>query len=145
MTQCLQIMKRDVECLSPRESAQTAAARMREQNIGFLPVCDDAMQVLGTVTDRDIAIRIVAEQLPAGTAVEHIMTREVVACYPEDDIEVAKELMADHRKSRIMCVDDDGTLIGIISLSDIAKLEGDGAARTLSAVSGREVRREARP
>jgi CBS domain-containing protein len=144
MTQCLQIMKRDVECLSPRESAQAAAARMREQNIGFLPVCDDAMQVLGTVTDRDIAIRIVAEQLPAGTAVEHIMTREVVACYPQDDIEVAKELMADHRKSRIMCVDDDGTLVGIISLSDIAKLQGDGAARTLSAVSGREVRREAR-
>lgn len=145
MTQCLNIMKRDLECLSPRESARAAAARMREQNIGFLPVCDDGMQVLGTVTDRDIAIRIVAEQLPAGTAVEHIMTREVVACYPEDDIEVAKELMADHRKSRIMCLDDDGTLIGIISLSDIAKLEGDGAARTLSAVSGREVRREARP
>lgn len=139
MTQCRQIMKREIECLSPRESAQAAAARMREQNIGFLPVCDDGMQVLGTVTDRDIAMRIVAEKLPAGTAVEQIMTREVIACYPEDDIEVAKELMADNRKSRIMCIDDSGALIGVISLSDIAKLEGDGAGRTLREVSRREV------
>lgn len=139
MTQCRQIMKREIECLSPRESAQAAAARMREQNIGFLPVCDDDMQVLGTVTDRDIAMRIVAEKLPASTAVEQIMTREVIACSPQDDIEVAKELMADNRKSRIMCVDDSGALIGVISLSDIAKLEGDGAGRTLREVSRREV------
>ena len=67
------------------------------------------------------------------------MTREVIACYPQDDIEVAKELMADNRKSRIMCVDDAGALVGIISLSDIAKLEGDGASRTLREVSRREV------
>jgi CBS domain-containing protein len=139
MTHCREIMKREIECLSPRETAQAAAARMREQNIGFLPVCDDGMQVLGTVTDRDIAMRIVAEKLPAGTAVEQIMTREVIACYPQDDIEVAKELMADNRKSRIMCVDDAGALIGVISLSDIAKLEGDGAGRTLREVSRREV------
>jgi CBS domain-containing protein len=139
MTQCREIMKREIECLSPRESAQAAAARMREQNIGFLPVCDDGMQVLGTVTDRDIAMRIVAEKLPAGTAVEQIMTREVIACYPQADIEVAKELMADNRKSRIMCVDDAGCLIGVISLSDIAKLQGDGAGRTLREVSRREV------
>lgn len=68
------------------------------------------------------------------------MTREVIACYPQDDIEVAKALMADYRKSRIMCVDDDGALIGIISLSDLAKLEGDGAGRTLREVSRREAR-----
>lgn len=140
MTQCREIMKRDIECLSPREPAQAAAERMRDQNIGFLPVCDDGMKVLGTVTDRDIALRIVADLRSAGTPVEQVMTRQVVACRPGDDIELARELMAEHRKSRIMCVDDDGTLIGIISLSDLAKLEGDGAARTLRAVSRREVR-----
>ena len=138
MTQCRDIMKREIECLSPREPAQAAAERMREQNIGFLPVCDDAMTVLGTVTDRDIALRIVAERRTATTPVEQIMTREVIACYPQDDIEVAKALMADYRKSRIMCVDDDDALIGIISLSDVAKLEGDGAGRTLREVSRRE-------
>ena len=66
------------------------------------------------------------------------MTREVIACSAQDDIEAAKALMADYRKSRIMCVDDDGALIGIISLSDIAKLEGDGTGRTLREVSRRE-------
>ena len=125
MTQCREIMKRDIECLSPREPAQAAAERMRDRNIGFLPVCDDGMLVLGTVTDRDIALRIVADLLSPGTPVEQVMTREVVACYPE---------------SRIMCLDDDGALLGVISLSDIAKLEGDGAARTLRAVSRREAR-----
>jgi CBS domain-containing protein len=140
MTQLAEIMKRDVECLAPRESVQAAAARMREQNIGFLPVCDDGMKVLGTVTDRDIALQIVAEQRPASTAVEQIMTRQVVACRPEDDIEDARELMAAHRKSRLMCVDDDGRLVGVISLSDLAKLDGEGAARTLNEVSRREAR-----
>jgi CBS domain-containing protein len=140
MTQCREIMKRDIECLSPREPAQAAAERMRDRNIGFLPVCDDGMQVLGTVTDRDIALRVVADLLSPGTPVEQVMTPEVVACYPEDDIELAKELMADHRKSRVMCLDDDGVLLGVISLSDIAKLQGDGAARTLRAVSSREAR-----
>lgn len=144
MTQCLEIMKRDIECLSPRASAQSAAARMRGQNIGFLPVCDERDHVLGTVTDRDIAIRVVAEQLSPQTTAEQVMTPEVVACLPEDDIREAQQLMERHRKSRIMCIDDDGRLAGVISLSDIADRIGDGAARTLSAVSRREARSEAR-
>ncbi len=144
MTQCLEIMKRDIECLSPRASAQSAAARMRDQNIGFLPVCDERDHVLGTVTDRDIAIRVVAEQLSPQTTAEQVMTPEVVACLPEDDIREAQQLMEQHRKSRILCIDDDGRLAGVISLSDIADRIGDGAARTLSAVSRREARSEAR-
>jgi CBS domain-containing protein len=140
MIQCRDIMKREIECLSPGEPARAAAERMREQNIGFLPVCDDSMTVLGTVTDRDIALRIVAERRPASTPIEQVMTREVVACDPQDSIDAAKELMADYRKSRIMCVDVDGALVGIISLSDIAKLESDGAGRTLREVTRREAR-----
>jgi CBS domain-containing protein len=103
------------------------------------------MKVLGTVTDRDIAIRLVAEQLALGTPVERIMTREAIACHPQDDIREAEELMGEHRKSRIMCVDDDGALVGVISLSDIAKLgSGRAAATTLRRVSQRESRDEAR-
>jgi len=138
MTQCQEIMKRDVEWMTPRESAHDAARTMRDENIGFLPVCDEGMKVLGTVTDRDIAIRLVADSQPASTAIEHIMTREVIACLAADDITAAEELMAEHRKSRIMCVDDDGRLVGVISLSDIAKLDGAAAASTLKEVSRRE-------
>src|SRR5690606_25743783 len=93
MTQCQEIMKRDIECLTSADAAHHAASRMRDQNIGFLPVCDDEMKVLGTVTDRDIAIRLVAEQRPLDTTVDQIMTREIVACRPDDDISDAQELM----------------------------------------------------
>lgn len=144
MTQCQEIMKRDIECLTSADAAHHAASRMRDQNIGFLPVCDDEMKVLGTVTDRDIAIRLVAEQRSLDTTVDQIMTREIVACRPDDDISDAQELMGEHRKSRIMCVDDDGMLVGIISLSDLAHLDGGSAAITLNEVSRREARSEVR-
>jgi len=140
MTQCHEIMKSEIECLSSSDSSEVAASRMRDLNIGFLPICDDEMRVLGTVTDRDIAIRLVAEKRPTSTTVDQIMTREVVACHPEDDIADAQELMGEHHKSRIMCVDDDGMLVGVISLSDLACLDGGSAALTLNEVSRREAR-----
>ena len=69
------------------------------------------------------------------------MTREVVACSPEDDVIVAEHLMGDHQKSRILCVDAEQRLVGIISLSDIVQLEEDRqAARTMREITTREVR-----
>jgi CBS domain-containing protein len=130
-------MKTDVESVSPVDTIQDAARRMRDDNVGFLPVCDESRQVLGAITDRDIAIRAVAEAQPASTPVEDIMTGEVVACSPKDTIDTALQLMAENHKSRIMCLDDEGRLIGIISLSDIAQLVGE-ASETLRQVSDRE-------
>lgn len=139
--QCETIMKRGVVCVSPQDSAQQAAARMRDENVGFLPVCGQGQKVLGTVTDRDIAIRLVASGMPANMPVRDIMTSEVVSCRPHDDLDVARELMARYQKSRIMCIDNAGTLVGVISLSDIARNEpGADAADTLREVSGREAR-----
>jgi CBS domain-containing protein len=138
---CEEIMKREVECVSPRDTVEDAAATMRDENVGFLPICDQSKRVLGTLTDRDIAIRLVAAKKPGGTAVEEIMTREVVACHPEDDVREAERLMAEEHKSRIMCVDGGGQLVGVISLSDIAQHErGKRASDTLRQVSERETR-----
>ena len=138
---CQEIMKTDVECVSPRDSVEEAAIRMRDDHIGFLPVCDQSGKVLGTLTDRDIAIRLVAEKKPASTFVEDILTPEVVACRPEDDIRDAERAMAKHHKSRIMCVDEQGLLVGVISLSDVAQLDTEGrASTTLRDVSEREAR-----
>ena len=139
---CEEIMKRDVECVSPRDTVEEAAVRMRDENIGFLPVCDESTKVLGTLTDRDIAIRLVAARKPASTSVEDVMTHEVVACRPEDDIRDAERVMAKNHKSRILCVDEGGRLVGVISLSDIAQHErGRRASDTLREVSEREARR----
>lgn len=138
---CEEIMKRDVHCASPHQSAEVAARRMRDQNVGFLPVCDDSGRVLGTLTDRDLTLRVLAEGRPAQTPIEHLMTAEVVACRKEDDVQRAEELMARHRKSRIMCIDADDRLVGVISLSDIAQHErGPRAVDTLRQISAREVR-----
>jgi CBS-domain-containing membrane protein len=132
-------MKKDVECVSPKDSVQSAARRMRDENVGFLPVCEPSKKVIGTVTDRDLAIRILADARAATTAISDAMTREVIACRPEDDLRKAQELMAKHHKSRIMCIDGSGKLVGVISLSDVAQHE-DGASQTLRQVSEREVR-----
>jgi len=138
---CEQIMKKDLECVSPQDTVQSAARRMRDENVGFLPVSDQARKVLGTVTDRDLAIRVLASGGPSTTRVEEVMTREVVSCRPEDDLRTAEQLMAKNHKSRIMCIDSQGRLVGVISLSDIAQQEkGDKAAQTLRQVSEREAR-----
>ncbi len=135
---CEELMKRDVECLSPSDDAEEAARRMRDENIGFLPVCDQSRKVLGVVTDRDIAVRLVAEGRPADTEVEEFMTRDVVACAPRDDVQKALQSMSRNHKSRILCIDG-GRLVGVISLSDMAeRLRGDGAIEALREISSRE-------
>lgn len=137
---CADVMKHDIECVSPTESVEAAARRMRDGNVGFLPVCDEGNHAIGTITDRDIALRVVAVGRAGTTPVESVMTHEIVSCHPTDDIKQAERLMGQKQKSRIMCIDDDGVLVGVISLSDIAQRDGARIAQTMQAVTGREVR-----
>jgi CBS domain-containing protein len=131
---CEELMNRDIQWVSPRDTVEDAACRMRDQDIGFLPVCDQSRRVVGTLTDRDIAIRFVAEKQPAGTFVEEVMSKESITCKASDDLRTAEQKMSDAQKSRIMCLDDDGKLLGVISLSDLAQHEHLGAAETLREV-----------
>jgi CBS domain-containing protein len=136
---CETLMKTTVECVTPDESVVSAARLMRDGNLGFLPVCEEySGRVLGTVTDRDITLRLVAERLPLWTRVEDVMSRDVIACSPDDDLDAAHDLMAENQVSRIMCIDDDDQLVGVISLSDVAQMDGTQAVRTLEQVSARE-------
>ncbi len=138
---CSEIMKSNVTCLGSEDTVRDAAKHMRDQKVGFLPICDAGKKVMGTLTDRDLAIRILAEGRDASTKVSDCMSREVICCRPEDDVKRAQELMAKNRKSRIMCVDKDNRLVGVISLSDIAQLsDATMASQTLRSVSQREAR-----
>jgi CBS domain-containing protein len=112
--------------------------KMRDKNVGFLPVCDESKKAIGSITDRDLAIRVLANGGQTATPVRDVMTREVVSCRPDDDVSVAARLMEEQHKSRVMCLDQDGRLAGVLSLSDIAQF-GDGA-QTLKKVSERELR-----
>ena len=138
---CRDIMKGDVQCVTARTTVAQAAAIMRDEQIGFLPVCDEARNVIGTVTDRDIAVRVVAENEPADQSVDLFMTTDVVACRSDDDLAIAQDLMGEMQVSRIVCLDEDGELDGVISLSDIAQVgDGTDATATLRSVTVREAR-----
>jgi CBS domain-containing protein len=137
---CQDLMKSDVKCISPLSTLEEAAIQMRDEGIGFLPVCDDSGQVIGTITDRDLTIRALASGESGDQPVEPFMTRSVVGCRPGDDLAQALELMSQERVSRILCVDDEGVLQGVISLSDVAQIaDGELASYTLRNVSNREV------
>ncbi len=78
---CEEIMKRDTECVSPTDTIERAAAMMRDANVGFLPVCDAEKRVVGTITDRDIAIRLVANTFNPGAMASRSATTGA-AIYP---------------------------------------------------------------
>jgi CBS domain-containing protein len=138
---CEQVMKRDVEFVTGGDTVQTAAKKMRSANVGFLPVCDaSTKKVIGTITDRDLAIRILADAKAASTAISDVMTRDVVSCRPADDLTRAHELMSSRKKSRMIVTDEREILVGVISLSDVAKHDVGRAAETLKQVAGRETR-----
>lgn len=139
---CKEIMNTELAYVTPRDTVQTAARRMRDARVGFLTVCDSQKRVLGAITDRDLALRVIAADRPPETAIELVMTHEVVACQPDDDVRRAEKLMGENRKSRIVCTDTDGRLLGVISLSDIAQHEAEQqrVAETMRRVTIREVR-----
>jgi CBS domain-containing protein len=138
---CKDVMKTDVECLGPDDTAADAARCMGEKNLGFLPICEDKGAVIGTVTDRDLALRVIGRDRDGKTPIRDVMSNEqLISCSPSDDLETAEKLMAKHHKSRIVCLDDDGQLAGIISLSDILdRDQSKRAARTARSVAQREI------
>lgn len=138
---CEEIMRHPVRRISAEDVAGTAARIMRDENIGFLPVTDASGRFIGTLTDRDLALRVVAANASSDILVSEIMTRETVRCSPSDDILTAEQLMARKAKSRIVCTDEDGRIVGIISMTDLAHSDDSWrVARTLKRISERGLR-----
>lgn len=136
---CEEIMTDEVEVVREQDAVLVAADKMRKANLGFLPVVDKNGRAIGTITDRDIAIRVVAEDLPSSTAVWSVMTREVIACRTVDNVNYAAELMAQKGTSRIVCLDAHERPVGIVSLSDLAIWGEEQTGDTLRRVREREL------
>jgi CBS domain-containing protein len=137
---CDEVMTCDVECVYPDDTVEVAARKMSHGGIGFLPVVSSAGKVIGTLTDRDLTVRVLALGLPPTTLVDRVMTRELICVRASDDLRKAEERMARYNKSRIVCLDDNGLPCGVLSLADVATFEDDyRAGQVLRQVVGREV------
>jgi CBS domain-containing protein len=116
---------RDVMTPNPRSlesggSAVEAARLMRDQDVGILPIVEGD-KLVGTVTDRDIVNRVVAEgKAPESVTVGEIASRELVTIDPQQDLDDALRLMARHQVRRLPVVEDDGTLVGVVAQKDVA-------------------------
>jgi CBS domain-containing protein len=136
---CEELMTSEVEVLRTRDTAREAARRMRELDIGFLPICDDGQELVGVLTDRDIALRVVAEGRSFTVPVEEVMTTDVITCRADEEVERAEQLMRGNQKARIVCLDDAGHVAGVISLSDLAQYEDERrAGEVIADVTQRE-------
>jgi CBS domain-containing protein len=131
------IMTTTVETVGPDTSLQEAAERMKTLDVGPLPVCDGD-RLVGMITDRDIAVRAVSQGFGAAMGkVSDVMTPEVVYCFEDQDVQEAARLMQDHQIRRLVVLNRDKRLVGIISLGDLAVDTGDEklAGETLEQVS----------
>ena len=115
------IMTGGIESILPQASLAEAAKKMASQDIGSLPVCAEPRRVVGIITDRDITVRAVARGMdPNQTRVEEVMTRDVLSCSSEAEVEDACQLMEKRQVRRLLVTGQDDTPVGIVSLGDIA-------------------------
>jgi CBS domain-containing protein len=137
---CSDVMNKVERCFIDDPVADVAG-RMRARRVGFMPVCDAHGRIVGTITDRDLTTRVLADRLSPDVPVLAVMSTGPITCRPADPLEAAEQLMEHYFKWRVVCVDARDRPVGVISLSDIADAEqGWRAAKLLREVSSRDVR-----
>jgi CBS domain-containing protein len=121
---------------TPDTTAQEAAVLMRENDCGSIPVVENtgSNRLIGTVTDRDLAIRVLAAAMGPETLVREVMTAEPVTCVPEDEVEDLRQVMIERQVRRVPVVDTDGALVGIVAQADIAREEGAASDREVGRI-----------
>jgi CBS domain-containing protein len=131
------VMSRDIQVTQPHATLREAAELMKVYDVGSLPVCDGD-RLLGIITDRDIAVRAVAEGEDCwGGKVRDAMSTDIAWCYEDDDVNTAARQMSDRQIRRLLVLSRDKRLVGIVSLGDLATHISDThvAGVTLEAVS----------
>src|SRR5688572_13119032 len=113
---CAEVMTPSPTCCNPQDTTIEAAELMKREDVGLVPVVsEDGRKLIGVLTDRDIAIKVVADgRDPRSTAVTEVMSTDIVTCLPQETVETAMELMATRQVRRIPIVDRDGSIVGIV-------------------------------
>lgn len=115
-----EVMSRNIRIIPSNTSLQAAAELMRQMDIGVLPVTEDG-QIVGTLTDRDIAVRAVAEGAdPGATPARDVMTRDIISCFEDEDARVVASAMEQHKVRRVVVVNRKNEAVGLISVDDLA-------------------------
>jgi CBS domain-containing protein len=121
-----EVMTKGVECAHSNESIADAAKRMQQLNVGSLPVVSDNHKLVGIITDRDITVRATADASdPSATSVRDIMTPHVTFCFEDQNLGDAAHLMEEKQVRRLVVLDREQHLVGIVSLGDLAVKSSD--------------------
>ena len=119
-----EVMTANPSTIEPNQFVVEAARIMKQEDAGVVPVTENG-RLTGMVTDRDIAIRVVAEgKDPQSTAVREVASKNLVTIDPQQDLDEALRLMAQHQVRRLPVVEEDGRLVGVVAQADVAR-EGD--------------------
>ena len=130
-----EIMTTNVECVTPETAITELAEKMKSLDVGFLAVCQ-ADRITGTVTDRDIVIRGIAGGRDLkSTKAQDIMSKEVHWCFENDDIEDVAKKMREKEVRRMLLLDQNKRLVGVVSIGDIAKVEEKESGKTLKDIA----------
>ncbi len=136
MQQLKDLMSRDVKVINPDMTIAEAAKKMRDGDFGMMPVGEND-RMIGTISDRDIAIRAVAEGMDNGTKVRDVMSEGIAWAYEDDSVEQAAVIMSERQVRRLPVVDREKRLVGIVALGDFAVKSSEirPAAQALSEIS----------
>jgi CBS domain-containing protein len=130
------VMSRDVKLVAPDSTIREAAQQMRDGDFGMLPVAEND-RMIGAISDRDIAIRAIADDKGPATTVREVMSEGICWAYEDDSVEQAAAIMSERQVRRLPVLDRDKRLVGIVSLGDFAVDSADiePAAEALSGIS----------
>lgn len=123
MKKCSEVMTQNPVCCLPADTVSKVAQMMKAEDVGSIPVVENeqSLKLIGIVTDRDLAMQVVAGGRDANsTEVAEVMTYAVVTCRADDDVQKAVDAMAHHQLRRMPVIDDDHRIVGIISQADVA-------------------------
>jgi CBS domain-containing protein len=136
MQQLKDVMSRDVKLVTPETTIREAAQQMRDGDFGMLPVAEND-RMIGAISDRDIAIRAVADDKGPATTVREVMSEGICWAYEDESVEQAAKIMSDRQVRRLPVVNREKRLVGIVALGDFAvdSSEIEPAAEALSGIS----------
>jgi CBS domain-containing protein len=137
---CSDIMNKNVEWLTEKDTVRKAASVMAETGVGFLPICDAEQRVIGVVTDRDLTTRALAKKIdPDTTSAALVMSSPALTFLESAEVSEAESLMATERKARLVIIDAQEKLTGVLDLADVVEsAPGRQSLQTVRAIMWRD-------